>query len=595
MALTFIVTNAGRAALVNAANTGTAPVTIAQVGFTATAVTPAPAATALPGEFKRLATLSGDVVADDTIHLIVRDESNEVFTVRSMALYLGDGTLFGIYGQADVLIEKSAQAMMLLALDVRFADIEAASLTFGDANFLNPPATTSVQGVVELATEAEAETGVDTVRAVTPKGMKTAVTSWLNSRFGEGAPSVFVKTLLTAASAAAFRILLDLKSAALKDEGAGNGLDADLLDGQHGSYYANIPGRLGYVPWGPSNDGAGSGLDADLLDGQDSSYYTNIPMRLGYTPVRQGGGAGQLGNVVYVGWSGSRVKVQIDASDMGNIVFDHHIADVWRSSNDGAGSGLDADLLDGQDGSYYTNITARLGYTPLNSTSYTAADIKAKLLTVDGSGSGIDADLLDGQDGSYYTNIVARLGYTPWHPGNDGSGSGLDADLLDGWQRDDIRAWGNLTGKPFNWSGQAGQPSWLWGSNDGTNYYVWNPSNFNVAYAAGAGNADTVDGYHASDLLPTGNLSDNGYCRLPNGLIVQWGSFAGPVNNYASITFPTAFTQFCQVLISGKAGTAGDGSASENGAFETALSLTGFTAYSPQNSSWTQRWFAIGK
>lgn len=32
----------------------------------------------------------------------------------------------------------------------------------------------------------------------------------------------------------------------------------------------------------------------------------------------------------------------------------------------------------------------------------------------------------------------------------------------------------------FNWVGQSGQPTWLWGSNDGTNTYVWNPSNFNV-------------------------------------------------------------------------------------------------------------------
>ena len=35
----------------------------------------------------------------------------------------------------------------------------------------------------------------------------------------------------------------------------------------------------------------------------------------------------------------------------------------------------------------------------------------------------------------------------------------------------------------FNWSGQSGQPSWLWGGNDGTNMYVYNPSNFSVNYA----------------------------------------------------------------------------------------------------------------
>lgn len=35
-------------------------------------------------------------------------------------------------------------------------------------------------------------------------------------------------------------------------------------------------------------------------------------------------------------------------------------------------------------------------------TLFSAAEILTKLLTVDGSGSGLDADLLDGQEGSYY-------------------------------------------------------------------------------------------------------------------------------------------------------------------------------------------------
>lgn len=509
MALQLIVTTAGRAALINAANTGTAPVTIAQVGFTATAVTPTPAFTALPGEFKRLDTLSGGVVADDTIHLTVRDESNQVFTVRSLALYLGDGTLFGLYGQAPVLIEKSAQAMMLLDIDVQFPDIAATSITFGDANFLNPPATTEIQGVVELTTLAEAIAGLDASRVPAAKMVKDAVTAWLDARFGAANAGI----------------------------------------------------------WHPGNDGAGSGMDADLLDGQEGSWYANIAQRLGFTPVQQGTGNGQLTvNSVKIGWSGTRLKASVDAADLGNLVFDGHIADVWRASNDGAGSGLDADLLDGQQGSYYTNIVARLGYapwgpsndgsgsgldadlldgqdsgyytniiarlgyTPLNTTAYTAADVKAKLLTVDGSGSGFDADLLDGQDGSYYTNIIARLGYTPvrqgggsgqgantvyigwsgsrmkmqvdasdlgnlvfdghiadvWRASNDGSGSGLDADMVDGWHRDSIRDWNNLINRPFNWAGQGGQPQWLWGGNAENQYYVYNPANFSVNYANSA-------------------------------------------------------------------------------------------------------------
>lgn len=63
---------------------------------------------------------------------------------------------------------------------------------------------------------------------------------------------------------------------------------------------------------------------------------------------------------------------------------------------DGAGSGLDADLLDGQQGAYY-----------LPAAAYTAGDVLAKLIGVDGSGSGIDADLLDGYHGDDYLRVVA--------------------------------------------------------------------------------------------------------------------------------------------------------------------------------------------
>lgn len=40
----------------------------------------------------------------------------------------------------------------------------------------------------------------------------------------------------------------------------------------------------------------------------------------------------------------------------------------------------------------------------LDAVKYNASDILTKLKTVDGTGSGLDADLLDGQDGSYYRN-----------------------------------------------------------------------------------------------------------------------------------------------------------------------------------------------
>jgi hypothetical protein len=50
----------------------------------------------------------------------------------------------------------------------------------------------------------------------------------------------------------------------------------------------------------------------------------------------------------------------------------------------------------------------------------------------------------------------------------------------------------------FHWSGQGGQPNWLWGSNEAGNMYVYNPSNFSVANAK---NADTLQGKLLTDIV----------------------------------------------------------------------------------------------
>lgn len=95
---------------------------------------------------------------------------------------------------------------------------------------------------------------------------------------------------------------------------------------------------------------------------------------------------------------------------------------AWLLSQDGSGCGLDADLLDGQHGAWYADIAARLGYTPLNATAYTAADVLAKLLTVDGAGSGVDADTIDGHHAAAFrrvvsSNIAANGGYIEYSDG----------------------------------------------------------------------------------------------------------------------------------------------------------------------------------
>lgn len=395
MAFTIIITNAGRAALVNAENSGTNSVIISEIGFTPTYFSPGATRTSVPGETHRIAAVSGTVVENDRIHLTVRDESSASYSVRGFGLYLSDGTLFAVYGQTATILEKSAQAMLLLAVDIKFADVNAATINFGSTSFSNPTASETVRGVIEIATQAEANAGNDLQRALTPRKGRDAVLPWL-----------------------------------LTKDGSGSGLDADLLDGKHAAAFLELVNFTGAAVLAKllSADGAGSGLDADLLDGQQGSYYADIIARLGFTPLNSTAftGAAVLSRLLTV---------------------------------DGAGSGLDADLLDGQHGSYYANIPARLGFTPLNATAYTAADVLAKLLTQDGGGSGLDADLLDGQQGSYYSNVVARLGYTPLNStaytaadvllkllSVDGAGSGIDADLLDGFHADDFLQLSNFTG-----------------------------------------------------------------------------------------------------------------------------------------------------
>lgn len=44
----------------------------------------------------------------------------------------------------------------------------------------------------------------------------------------------------------------------------------------------------------------------------------------------------------------------------------------------------------------------------------------------------------------------------------------------------------------FNWRGKDGQPTWLWGGEDGGNMYVYNPSKFNVNSAKTAASADNA-------------------------------------------------------------------------------------------------------
>lgn len=174
-ALELTITQAGYGALVNAESTGTDAVTITEVGVTSQAFVAADTLTALPNELKRIVTVGGIPTGPSTLNLLLRDSSADGYQMRGFALYLQDGTLFAAYGAPTVIVEKSPLVEMLITIDAAFTNVDAALIDFGDANFTNPAATETVKGVVELATQAEAEAGADLSRVITVKVLDDVV------------------------------------------------------------------------------------------------------------------------------------------------------------------------------------------------------------------------------------------------------------------------------------------------------------------------------------------------------------------------------------------------------------------------------------
>jgi hypothetical protein len=180
--LRLLMTSAGLGRFTAAQVEDDIDLTVATVGLTDAQFVVAPTLTALPGEFHRVATISGQAASDNIVHMIVRDDAPLTYQIRGFGLYLADGTLFAVYGQPDPIGQKSALASLLLAIDIAFPTADVTNLVFGDTNFLNPPATTTTKGVVELATDIEVADGADAERAVTPKSLQARLAALFASR-----------------------------------------------------------------------------------------------------------------------------------------------------------------------------------------------------------------------------------------------------------------------------------------------------------------------------------------------------------------------------------------------------------------------------
>ncbi len=135
------------------------------------------------------------------------------------------------------------------------------------------------------------------------------------------------------------------------NDGAGSGLDADLLDGNHASAFAFLTGatftgtvqaptlRVGANDvWHAGNDGSGSGLNADLLDGDHGSAFAKLSGATftgGVTATGFTGPGGGLTGVVKPGDNATLKSLTITDADN---AFSWENGAHWINGNDGGGN-----------------------------------------------------------------------------------------------------------------------------------------------------------------------------------------------------------------------------------------------------------------
>lgn len=180
---------------------------------------------------------------------------------------------------------------------------------------------------------------------------------------------------------------------------------------------------------------------------------------------------------------------------------------VWTTINDGAGSGMDADLLDGQHGAYYLDTSNQTGIisVPRGGT---------------GNSSTVQGGIVYGSSTTQLSTATAGTALQLLQSGGTGAPSWITPSSLIVGSSLTLKAGGVAGGTSmvFNWSGQSGQPTWLWGGNDGINMFVYNPSNFSVAQAANAAllNGRNYDEAPSGSTIVSRNSSGYAYATYFN-------------------------------------------------------------------------------
>lgn len=261
-----------------------------------------------------------------------------------------------------------------------------------------------------------------------------------------------------------------------------------------------VAGPTTYKIWHQGNDGAGSGLDADLLQGAQPSeasgagtivkrniagqlfgshYNQNTPFETEpITYIIGGSGTGNGGN----GYNRKYAKQE----------FINQISDFEAISNtipkrDASGNIKTNYLFTNQPGEDNLNILNVGFWSDANALRKCSLSRFRSVLNIPPVTDLSNYVTLNTEQAITGIKLFKEIAYF----GTDNIGTL--------YKTGDIRAvsfikHGSTSAQllrgdggvsDFNWSGQSGQPTWLWGGNNAHAYYLYNPSNFSVDRAIG--------------------------------------------------------------------------------------------------------------
>lgn len=135
----------------------------------------------------------------DTFRFTVQDKSDAEYVCHRVKVYDTDGVVIAESdrriiiggGNADPFFTKHTASEMLVGFEIYFEGIVIRDyFEVGDVIFNLDSATTETEGVVELATEAEAKAGTDAKRAITPKVLDAVIESHDNIVHRSGAETI---------------------------------------------------------------------------------------------------------------------------------------------------------------------------------------------------------------------------------------------------------------------------------------------------------------------------------------------------------------------------------------------------------------------